>query len=93
MAGVRLGLLICYDIRFPVRALRGRLTGLSVSQSKSVLNGAFVWARMALNRIKRRFPAHGQELCRALAWGAGAQVLLHPAAFIRDTAFHSWRQV
>ena len=33
-----------------------------------------------------RFP----ELCRQLAWGSGAQVLLHPAAFIRDTAFHSW---
>ena len=25
-----------------------------------------------------------------LSWGEGAKVLLHPAAFINDTAFHSW---
>ena len=35
----------------------GRLSGLSVFHSKSVLYGAFVWARRALNDPKRRFPA------------------------------------
>ena len=35
--GVRVGLTICYDIRFPVRALPGRLSGLSVCRSESVL--------------------------------------------------------
>ena len=33
-----------------------RLGGLSVLHSKSVLYGALVWARRALNRQKRRFP-------------------------------------
>ena len=32
-----------------VRARPGRLSALSVSPSKSVLYGAFVWARRALN--------------------------------------------
>jgi hypothetical protein len=36
---------------------RGRLSALSVFLFKSVLYGAFVWARRALNRQKRRFPA------------------------------------
>jgi hypothetical protein len=36
---------------------RGRLSALSVFLSKSVFYGAFVWARRALNRRKRRFPA------------------------------------
>jgi hypothetical protein len=35
----------------------GRLSGLSVSHSKSVLCGAFMWARRGLNNQKRRFPA------------------------------------
>jgi hypothetical protein len=35
----------------------GRLSALSVFHSKSVLYGAFVWARRALNNPKRRFPA------------------------------------
>ena len=39
-----------------VRALPGRLSDLSVSHSKSILYGALVWARRALNRPKRRFP-------------------------------------
>jgi hypothetical protein len=41
----------------PARAHPGRLSALSVSRSKSVLYGAFVWAPKALNRRKRRFPA------------------------------------
>jgi hypothetical protein len=35
----------------------GRLSGLIVSHSKSVLYGAFVWARRVLNNQKWRFPA------------------------------------
>ena len=35
----------------------GRLSALSVFLFKSLLHGAFVWARKALNRPKRRFPA------------------------------------
>ena len=49
----------------PARARPGRLSALSrlsVSHSKAVLCGAFVWARRALNRPKRRFPARaGRE--------------------------------
>jgi hypothetical protein len=45
-----------------VRARPGRLSALSVSHSESGLYVAFVWARGALNRKKRRFPA------RAGAW-------------------------
>ena len=40
-----------------VRARPGRLSALSVSHSKSILYGAFVWACRALNSSKRRFPA------------------------------------
>jgi hypothetical protein len=40
-----------------VRAVPGRLSAISVFLCKSVLYGAFVWARRALNRPKRRFPA------------------------------------
>ena len=40
-----------------VRARPGRLSTLSVSHSNSGLYEAFVWARRALNRQKRRFPA------------------------------------
>ena len=35
----------------------GRLSARSIFLSKSVFYGAFVWARGALNRQKRRFPA------------------------------------
>ena len=40
-----------------VRALPGRLSDLSVFHSRSVVYGAFVWVRRALNIQKRRFPA------------------------------------
>jgi hypothetical protein len=44
-----------------VRTLPGCLSALSVFHSKSVLYGVFVWARRALNRRKRRFPARAAE--------------------------------
>jgi hypothetical protein len=40
-----------------VRAVPGRLSAISIFLYKSGLYGAFVWARRALNRRKRRFPA------------------------------------
>ena len=43
---------------FPaVRAVRGQLSGISVSHRQSISCGAFVWARRALSGSKRRFPA------------------------------------
>ena len=48
------------------RALPGRLRSLSAFHSESVLYGAFVWARWALNSPKRRFPARAVDR-RALA--------------------------
>jgi hypothetical protein len=44
-----------------VRARRGRLSALSVSLCKSVLYGAFVWAREVLNGQKRRFSARADD--------------------------------
>jgi hypothetical protein len=46
-----------------VRALPGRLSGLSVFLCKSVLYGAFVSVRGALNRPKRRFSARAVIKC------------------------------
>jgi hypothetical protein len=40
-----------------VRATSGRLSALSVSHCESIFDGAFVWARRARNRYKRRLPA------------------------------------
>ena len=48
---------MCSYSSITVRAAQGRLSGLIVSHNKSVFNGAFVWARRALNSRKRRFPA------------------------------------
>jgi hypothetical protein len=42
---------------YTVRAHPGRLSALSVFPSKSILHGVFLWARRALNRPFRRFPA------------------------------------
>jgi hypothetical protein len=42
----------------------------TVSYSQSVLHGTFVWARMALNGPKRRFPARAGERLGFI--GAGA---------------------
>jgi hypothetical protein len=43
-----------------VRAAQGRLSALSVFLWKSILYGAFVWARRALKDQKRRFPARAE---------------------------------
>ena len=43
---------------------RGRLSALSVFLCKSVLYGAFVWARRAPNRRKWRFPARAEMVER-----------------------------
>jgi hypothetical protein len=53
-----------------VRACAGRLSGLSVSHSKSFLYGAFVWARRALSRSKRRFSARAEEPFRSPLQGS-----------------------
>ena len=50
-----------------VRAAQGRLSALSVFLCKSVLYGAIVWARRALNSQKRRFPARAVVDDAALA--------------------------
>ena len=50
--------------RVTVRALSGRLSGPSVPHSKSGFYGNFVWARSALNRQKRRFPARAASANR-----------------------------
>jgi hypothetical protein len=47
--------------RSTVRARPGRLSAISVFLCKSVLYGAFVWARRALNIQKRRFPARADK--------------------------------
>ena len=48
----------CRHLADPVRARPGRrLSALSVSHRKSLLYGAFVWARRALNSPNRRFLA------------------------------------
>ena len=65
----------CYAEHFwdTVRALPGRLSALSVFRFKSVLYGAFVWARRALKHQKRRFPARAvaqQRLGAAAVHGA-----------------------
>jgi len=44
-----------FDELFAVRDRPGRSSALSISHSKSVLYGAFVWARGALNRRKRMY--------------------------------------
>ena len=58
MAGLGMATTMDFDSGvFAVRAVPGRLSALSVFLLKSVLYGAFVWARRALNSRKRRFPA------------------------------------
>ena len=52
--------------RNTVRAAEGRLSALSVFLLKSILYGAFVWARRALNGQKRRVPARAVGRVRAV---------------------------
>ena len=55
-----------------VRAALGRLSALSVFLWRSILYGAFVWARRALNRRKRRFPSRAVHCNAPGAPGHGA---------------------
>jgi hypothetical protein len=57
-----------------VRAAPGRLSAISVFLLKSILYGAFVWARRALNGPKRRLPARaGRAAPFSHRRGAGAR--------------------
>ena len=49
----------------------GRFSALSVFLCKSILCGVFVWARRALNTIKRRFPARAEKLIPPARRGRG----------------------
>ena len=51
----------CFCSPRSVRAVPGRLSAIRVFLCKSVLYGAFVWARRALNSRKRRFPARAVD--------------------------------
>jgi hypothetical protein len=67
----------------------GRLSALSVFLSKSFFYGAFVWARRALNRPKRRFPARaGADAER----NASALVWFHAFGYGHDPALFSRRR-
>jgi hypothetical protein len=57
-----------------VRAISGRLSGLSVYQSKSVLYDVLVWAHMALNNQKRRFLAWAEHAAGAARDPSGASI-------------------
>ena len=63
----------------PVRALLGRLSGLSISQpfTKKI---HFVWAHRALNRPKRRFSARAVDREARRLWQRGAQPFPPPAS-------------
>ena len=58
-----------------VRARPGRLSGLSVSHSKSVLYGVFVWARRALKRQKTAFSGPGRMRMKGDTIYMGADVV------------------
>jgi hypothetical protein len=60
-------------ILYTVRAARGRLYGLHVPHSKSILYDSFVWAHRALNHYKRRLPGRyyagpPSEVLHATTW-------------------------
>ena len=71
-----------------VRTLLGHLSGLSVSHRKSVLCYAFVWARRALNRPKRRFPARAVAEEKFLN---DPEVCRHHNPYLSPRAFHHER--
>jgi acetolactate synthase-1/2/3 large subunit len=58
------------DAPLTVRARPGRLSGINVFHSKSVLYGVFVWVRRALNNQKWRFPARAGRQHRPVRGGA-----------------------
>jgi hypothetical protein len=78
-----------------VRAVPGRLSVLSVFLLQSILCGAFVWARRALNGPKRRFPARADEASDCLtARRPGCSIDdrcqdIHPLRYLR--ALQRWR--
>ena len=53
------------SISIAVRAAQGRLSAIGVFHRKSILYGDFVWARRALNGLKRRFPARAVVMLSA----------------------------
>jgi hypothetical protein len=65
----------------------GRLSALSVSHSKSVLCGPFVWARRALNGQKRWFSARAVDL-RVGTWRAAAPLAGAAMGLGRTVALH-----
>ena len=67
-----------------VRALPGRLSGLSVPHIKSVLYGAFAWARGALNSQKRWFPARAAKILAAAA-GCLASAVWMPLLIVQPS--------
>jgi hypothetical protein len=70
------------------RARQWWLSALSVSHIKSGLCGGFVWARGALNRQKRRFPARADGRALLAAQGAAGAKPARPHAARRTQA---WR--
>ena len=60
-----------------VRAAQGRLSGIGVFHRKSILYGAFVWVRRALNCPKRRFPVRAVHLAHRAAQRARGPRGLH----------------
>jgi hypothetical protein len=77
---------------FAVRAAQGRLSALRVFRRKSILYGAFVWERKALNGPFRCFPARaGRRRRRADPGGANVPApppLAHPR---RRGRWRRWR--
>ena len=61
-----------------VRARAGRLSTLSVFHSKSLLYGAFVWSRRALNGPNRRFPGWAVRTTGVLTFYAHCDETPHP---------------
>ena len=70
----------------------GRLSALRVFLWKSILYGAFVWARRALNRRKRRFPARAVRLAHAGRRGDGATAAAAGRHFARGGGGRSARR-
>jgi hypothetical protein len=74
---------------YTVRAARGRLSGISVCNRKSILYGALVWACRALVCPKRRFPA--RAVCDR-EMRARLPALHQPLLAIENRRNRSWDQ-